>query len=393
MSSQVMRATPRAGAPFFARIQAIGRALKRFGPQAQPAAVALARRHPRLADLSVSFPALLVALAWPNGRACAPAVIDGVIAGAPLASLAAAARVPLWLRRMAPEMLPAPLPELPDGAFVRHRIANHFPTHAKFAPQWFEAVAFAHRWADEEFVLWCAREFAHVPPDKRKRRDRRRANRARRIHRIELLCLWAWFSARPGKHAASLIGRPWQPEMPLQAAYRHADDWAIALELHLNLGGRPIRDCWLSLRHWEGYEFVPLASAAEIAAEADAMRNCVRTYSDGLIHDRIRLFGLRRDGVRLATVCVGWENGDPYPVITQLALAGNKDAPDALWWAARQWLNAHDLSGLAKHEFAWSTAPIDRGAWTRLWKPYWLAKGKAPRWLPLTPSRDALRDL
>ena len=392
MSSQVSRASPRAGAQFFARIQAVGRALKRFGPKAQPVVVALARRHPRLADLSVSFPALLVALAWPNGRALAPAVIDGVIAGAPLASLAAAARVPLWLRHLAPEMLPAPLPEMPDGAFVRHRIVNHLPVQAKFAPRWFAVVAFAHLWADEAFVLWCAREFAHVAKAG-SRHDRRRVNRGRRPGRLALLCLWAWYSTRPEEHAASLIRRPWRPEMPLQAAHRHADDWATAVELDLNLGGRPIPDCWLSLRHWAGYEFVPLAGAADIAAEADAMCNCVRTYSDGLIHDRIRLFGLRKDGARLATVCVGWENGDPYPVITQLALAGNKDAPDALWWAARQWLNAHDLSGLAKRDFDWSNVAIDRGAWTRMWKPYWMAKGRAPLWLPLAPSRHALRDL
>ncbi|MEA2928746.1 MAG: hypothetical protein QOG38_1174, partial [Hyphomicrobiales bacterium] len=41
----------------------------------------------------------------------------------------------------------------------------------------------------------------------------------------------------------------------------------------------------------------------------------------------------------------------------------------------------------------WGAVPLDAAAWRSLWRPYWLAKRRLPRWLPLAPSRDALEVL
>src|SRR5262245_57488027 len=105
-----------------ARVDTVERRLRRYCAVVNAQVRALAGRHSRLADLAVSFPALLFALAVPRvGFDPRPAVAR-VIAGASLADVAGEARVPLWLRKLPPEALVRPLPLLPDGALFRKRI-------------------------------------------------------------------------------------------------------------------------------------------------------------------------------------------------------------------------------------------------------------------------------
>src|SRR3954471_23655479 len=64
MSSQVPRLRADSRSPV--RYASIQRELRRFPPAMRPAVFAVARRHIRLAELSLSFPALLAALTWPR---------------------------------------------------------------------------------------------------------------------------------------------------------------------------------------------------------------------------------------------------------------------------------------------------------------------------------------
>ena len=391
MTSQALRARAeaRGGAP------SIARQLQRFRPEIQDAVAVLAARHERLADLALSFPALLVALAWPNARFDPRPVIDGAVAGVPLAALARAARLPLWLRKLEPRSLIAPLPAMPDGGFIAHRIVNHLPAHPAQAQAWFEAVSLAHRWVDDCFALWCAREFAAAKDARQSRRRRRRANRWRgSVYRLPLLCLWAWYSGRPDTPAGSLVEMRWHPQMQLGAAWAGANAWLELVELDLFLGGRKIDDVLvLHEPGLEGFTFEPLFSRSSIAAEGTAMRNCVRSYGPALARDSLRLWSMRKDGARVATLAVGWPTSDPLPVIEDLKLVGNIEAPPELWWIARRWLHAHDVRGMIARRLPWNSPVPDRAGWLRLWKPFWLAKGRVPAWLPLGPSSDALRNL
>ena len=390
MSSPALRTVARTRAWDGARTRSIARQLERFRPEIREAVAAQARRHPRLAELALSFPALLAALAWPNGRFDRQAAIASVIAGAPLEALADAARLPPWLRKLEPEAIVAPLPDMPDGEEIRRRIANHLPAHPAYAAQWFQAVSAAHRWHGDAFALWCAREFAVRLQPRPRGRHRRATPYA--VQRLSLLCLWAWYSGKD--HPASrLIRTPWSPEMGLKAAMRAIADWWAELEVELAFSGRPIGDVWFAQRHRDGYEFVPLTCAADLVAEAATMQNCVRGYGPDLVDGERRLFSLRKDGVRVATLCTAWSGGDPFPEIEQLTLAANAKAPPELWWLAHQWLRAHDLKRMARTEFDVVPQPPARDAWAAMWKPYWLAMGRVPDWLPLTPTRDALTDL
>ena len=211
--------------------------------------------------------------------------------------------------------------------------------------------------------------------------------------RLRRISLWSWFSGQTGTFGHELIDRPWKPSMCVDQALLAADGWRTNVTLHLNLGTQPIADMWLQAGHVSGYDFLPLRTIAAIAEEADAMRNCLRTYGYGLAHNRSRLWSVRRDGERVATLRVATRACDPLLTIVELKGAGNTDVPRDLWWAARQWLHMHDLLGINLQQHKWDTVLLDRSSWLSLWRPYWLAKRRIPPWLPIGPSRAALQAL
>lgn len=362
------------------RSDLLERRLRRYHPHVQGAVRALAMRHPRLADLAASFPALLVALAVPRNRLDPACAIASVIDGTALVHVAALADLPMWLRRLPPEVFARPIPHLPNSELLRRQIANHLPRSPKLAPTWLQLVADAADLAHEPLAAWIAREHA---------RDPKHVGPAR----LRRLCLWAWFSAAPGTDGHDLIERPWTPDMRIDAARSAAYDWQTAVTLHVNLGRQPIADMWLRAGQTAGYEFVPLDSMAAIAEEAKAMRNCLTSYGPSLAHNRSRLWSMRKGGERVATLRIARRYRDPLLNIVELKAAGNFDVPREVWWAARQWLHMHDLPQVEMGYREWGTAPLDRESWVSLWRPYWLAKRRIPDWLPLAPSREALEAL
>jgi hypothetical protein len=361
------------------RSDLLERRFKRYCPRYQGAVRALASQHPRIADLALSFPTLLFALAVPRRGLDLACAIAHAIDGSRLADVAAAADVPMWLRRLPPEALARPIGRMPDSQSFRHQIANHLPSR-KVAPIWLGAVAEAAELADEAFAVWIAKEIV---------RDRRRVT----LKRLRLVGLWAWFSGQPDTFGGSLIRRRWSPNIQFQAALAAADDWHDTILLYVNLGRDPIAELWLQPAHVCDYDFRPLASVSEIADEALAMSNCVRRYGEDVAHNRSRLWSVRKDGRRVATLDVGLSGGGPLPGIVQLKGAANSTAPFEVWWAARQWLNRHDLSRFDSRQKPWDSALPDRATWLALWRPYWLAKRRFPDWLPLSPSLRTFKKL
>src|SRR5262249_29438930 len=93
--------------------------LRRYHPRFEAALRALAMCHPPIADLAASFPALLFALAVPRAGIDPAPALARVIDGAALADVAAAAGVPMWLRRLPPQTFVRPIRGLPDGELFR----------------------------------------------------------------------------------------------------------------------------------------------------------------------------------------------------------------------------------------------------------------------------------
>ena len=363
-----------------ARSDLLASRLRRYHPRFQGAVRALAMRHPRIGDLAASFPALLFALAVPRPGFDPALVLDRVIAGAALGEVAVAAGLPMWSRKLPPEAFACRIPKLPDGELFRRRIANHLPRSSKHAPAWLQALADIAAFAHEPAALWIARELVREP------RGLKRAS-------LRLIGLWAWFSGQPATLGHTLIDRPWTPDMSIAAAIKAANAWQELIELHLNLGTRPIADMWLRPDRVAGYDFLPLCSTVTVAEEAAAMKNCVRTYGDSLAHDYSRLWSVRRDGERVATLEVATRHGDPLLNIVQLKGPANTMVPHELSSAARRWLHMHDLPQIDPKRRDWNTVELDRASWISLWRPYWLAKRLIPAWLPIAPSRNVFRAL
>jgi hypothetical protein len=353
------------------------RRLWRFHPRVQNAVRGLAARHARIADLAASFPALLFALAVPRaGRDVAPA-LGHVIEGRPLAEAARAADVAMWLRRLPPEAFVRPIAKLPDGELFRRQIANHLPRSPKLASTWLQVVADMSELSHDEAAIWIAREFVRDTPS---RVD---------LARLRLIGLWSWFSVQPATFGYDLINKPWRPDMRMAQAVTAVNDWRTNIELHINLGCQPLADIWLAPGRVAGFDFLPLRSVGAITEEAFAMKNCLRTYGYDLAHNRSRLWSVRRDGARVATLRVARGCCDPLPTITDLNGAGNANVPRELWWAARKWLHMHDLTEIDMRWRKRGAAPLDRATWLALWRPYWLARRRIPEWLPIAPSRRA----
>jgi hypothetical protein len=328
-------------------------------------------RHTRIADLAASFPALLFALAVPRPGLDLARALAFAIEGVALADVAAAADVPLWLRRLPPEALACPIAKLPDGELFRRQIANHLPRSPKLVPIWLRAVADVAELAHQAVAVWIARELV-------------RESRMK-LDRLRLVSLWAWFSSQPGTVGHSLIDRPWMPAMRFGSALDAANQWQMRIDLQVHLGCRPVADMWLQPAHVAGYDFEPLASTSSIAEEAAAMKNCLRTYGYMVAQNRSRLWSVRKDGERVATLNVARRYRDPLPNIVELKAVGNTEAPLDVWWAARQWLHMHDLRRIDTTRRA--SVSLDRDAWVSLWRPYWLAKRRIPQWLPMSPPR------
>lgn len=374
MTSNLLRAPRRA-----TRSDVLERRLRRYHPRFQAKVRALATRHSRIGDLAASFPALLFGLAVPRAGLDPARALARVIDGRSLAEVAAEADLPMWLRKLPPEAFAHPIPPLPDGDLFRRQIANHLPRGSKHAPTWLQVMADVAELAHELAAVWIARELAREP---------RRVNPVR----LRRIGLWAWFSSQPSTFAHELIERPWTPNMRIDAALAAADHWRTIVTLHVNLGGEPIADMWLQPGHVAGYDFLPLASIAAITEEAKAMRNCLNSYGYALAHNHARLWSVRRGGERVATLRIACRY-DPLPSVVELAGPGNTDVPRELWWAARQWLHRHDLLQVEMGQRAGGTAPLDRATWLLLWRPYWLAKRRIPKWLPLLPPRKVFEAL
>jgi hypothetical protein len=364
------------GAPVGAPL--VQRRLMRFSNRYFDAVRELAGRDNALADLAVSFPALLFALAAPRLGQVAVQGVAAVAVGRPLKEIAALVGAPMWLRALPPESFVAPIGRLPDSAFFRRRIANHLPRSPRLAPIWLEAVSDAAKWGDEGIAVWVARELTRNVRDVS-------------LARLRLVCLWAWQSQQDGSLAVSLSQSRWTSSLSFVSAVAQAENWIANIRVACAIGMAPITDVWLKPEMVEGYEFKPIRTTMDLISEAFEMKHCVRDHASNLARDRARLWSIQRNGVRVATLEVGAGlRGDPYLGVRQLRGRENKAPANEVYRATHNWLRQQQLflaPTIKRRE-----AP-DRAAWIAFWRPYWLAKRRIPDWLPLSPSQEALNAL
>jgi hypothetical protein len=192
---------------------------------------------------------------------------------------------------------------------------------------------------------------------------------------------------------AGLIETKWKPEIKLKQARQAANEWFLSLELALMLDCNLIDDRWLQPAHLEGYDFVPLSTRQDIAEEAAVMRNCIRSWGRDVVHNHARLWSIRKDGKRIATLAVGPSYVDDLPSITEIKLQDNNKVPKALAVLARKWLTSHDVYSLDMKTKDFGDIVPNGTTWKELWRPFWMAKGKIPEWLTICPQKKWSREL
>ncbi|MEZ5957795.1 MAG: PcfJ domain-containing protein [Hyphomonadaceae bacterium] len=385
MLTQFARAPESAPAPARPRAALIETRLSKFRAAVQPRVRALAAEHIWIADLALSFPAVLFALAFPRRDISADNALRFVTTGAPLAIVAQHAGVPAWMRAFEPEAFDTPIPALTDTPDFRRRVANHLPTHWRDAPKWMKNVSEALETADDEVALWFAREAPVVV-------KRRRTYRRRPEHQHQrLVALWAWYSTHNAE-TQGLVSNRWSAQMQWNAAEAAAFGWVDELSLPLYLGDGILADTWLEDGEVGGYRFVALRTTAEIQAEGRAMKHCVAGYGHDLADNHTRVWSVRRGGERVATLSVNAGPGS-LPQIRELAGPLNAPVSTEMHLAARRWLHSQDSTETDPARFTTTVTKLNPVVWRRLWRPYWMAKKRIPSWLPLTPGVSALYDL
>lgn len=380
MTSALQRAGRRQTVPQPLRKHDIARQLKRFRGSDRRAIAYVAGLHPRLADLAVSFPALLHALVVQRHGFPAQQVRQAAEAGAPLAALADIAGLPLWARKLPPEIFAGVIPRLPNGELFRRRVANHLPNADANERHWPEMVSATAAWAGEDFALWCAKHRLHIEP------------RNSWLHfQFVLVTLWAWHSVNPGGRAHWLIETPWTPDIGPTAASQAADVWYENIQTDLGFAARPATPL-LKAGRVDGYDFVPLESADEVIAEAAEMQNCMRGYGSQLGTGELTFWSIRWNGTRVAALSVHRSGDNPIPRISQLKAVQNEAASADVWLAAARWLVGQDVVRLAGERMVTEEGRGTLAAWRALWKPFWMAHKRIPAWLP-TCRPEAIWDL
>lgn len=357
------------------------RQILRFPKPARTPIRKLIRICPRAGDLAETFPGLLHVLACGELPSDAHLhAIDLLDDGAQLKVVARAVNLPMWVRRLPPEAFDRPLRQIPSSNNFTRRIGARLPVRAKDSAAWLDAVCFANRAAGEDFALWLARQ-------------RSACHDGNIVDRTAILAAYAWHACNPETPAHTLVLSHWRPEMMLQTAVCAAKYWFNRLMLHVYAPEGSIIDPWLEPAHIDGYDFVPLTSAAELLQESQAMSNCADQFGFPIFTNRCRLFSIRNGPRRLATLQIANHHREKNVLsIVQLKARFNAPAPIEVWQAAYRWMAAQ--SRLLDPQAMHLPSPLrPSGAiWQRQLSDYRDATGGAP-WLPTEPTAAAIERL
>ncbi|MGH1419650.1 MAG: hypothetical protein ACRBCJ_12395 [Hyphomicrobiaceae bacterium] len=349
--------------------------LERFPERHRDRVLGLAKRHDHLSELAAAFPALLFALAITENEACAVEVEQAIVDGRPLADLAAIASVPLWLRKLPPEAFSERIPELPDDADFRRRIGNHLPDTDK-AEKWLEMVGGGYKWCDREFAIWTARQAC--------------AGTSLCKACMFRLALYAWFSGHPDTKAGRLIHTRWHKKMTNDAAKEAQNKWREDLRVFLLLESVEPERPWIEPVREGTFTFEPILTAQQLIEESHAMNNCLRSYADEIATREDQFWVVRKNGKRVAHLCIGTQWNQPLPSITEIHGPDNQEVAEDVFRAARDWFNKSDLPDLRPNVRQLSDAMNNRKVWSQFWRPYWLEKRCLPPELPMIPSLDII---
>ncbi len=123
------------------------------------------------------------------------------------------------------------------------------------------------------------------------------------------------------------------------------------------------------------------------------MENCVRSYGTSIAAKAERLWSMRQNGKRVATLSVGNDSDLGLLTITEIKGPKNAKVPREVAVAAKRWMDNIDVTAIEVRSRRLSDVLPSRNAWVALFKPYWIEKQRIPNWLPLVPKNWMLGGL
>jgi hypothetical protein len=112
-----------------------------------------------------------------------------------------------------------------------------------------------------------------------------------------------------------------------------------------------------------------------------------------MLENRARVWSVRRDGRRLATLEItGVWGCERFLTLGEGHAPWNRSVAPDVQRAIHEWLRGQPLRAAPKPLGGKEALP-DPAVWRRLMRPYWLAKRAIPPWLPLSPSDGTLSAL
>jgi hypothetical protein len=301
--------------------------IRRFPDRYHAQLAAFAAISKRLGQLAHAYPLLFFLLATGHGPACARRnAVRLAEAGRPLAEIARAMGLPNCFRKLPPEACYLPYEPARWSSAADRLLGPYVPTQpSPHVMTWLRAANYACRACDEAFAAWVIREaFAH--------------HNRYLVPAILPLAVFAWHSRCSSPPPSISAGRRWSPRLGARRALSWTLVWLQRLSATVGLPEGGIRDPWISAGSAEGHEFTPLLTLAQLNEEARAMENCVDTYGSLLASNICRLFSVTRDGVRVATLEVGWSSTDGELVINDIRGPRNAVCPGSVYAAAETWL-------------------------------------------------------
>ncbi|MEO1283076.1 MAG: hypothetical protein AAFV69_15245 [Pseudomonadota bacterium] len=308
-----------------------------FDPERRREVSDLAKIHPRIADLTTSFPGLLFSLATGYGRPSERArALETIQAGTPLRTVATQFGLPFWLRRLPASAFTFPIAKLPSTPSHTRRIASVIPLAPIPARNWLWALHYATSAGHADFGVWIAEQAAKHPS-----RFRGAPGRMALRH----LTVWAWHANNPHTLGHAYLLRPWSPDLGFKRAMEEMCRWRARVDLARTLAQRSTTTRWMKEGEAIGYRFKELITIEDFIEESEAMDNCLDQFSNQLVARESQIFSVRLGDRPIANVEVGRHDSEAtMPSILQLRGPRNRRASGRVWQATYAWLGAQRLA-------------------------------------------------
>jgi hypothetical protein len=366
------------------------RQIARYAKADRSALRKLAKMSSRHADIIITYPAAALMLARLSGPMIARAEALSLIAdGAPLAAIEAALGLPCWLRMLPPEALTHPLPatgavtDASSDSDFKRLIAPCAPSSFTRHERWMPLVHHARTRGGDRFAAWLGlrlKALHHIPTTLTE-------------GGVELLALYADYSARGALVGHSPTPPPWTQKTGMGVALHCAQRWLFCVVLDLQMrqnahiapnGGGPTTTPALQ----NGLHFQRLCTAQDLYAEARLMRNCLPNYLGVAAMGRSWIFSVRGgDGKPIANVEVTPSgSAGQQALLRQMAGPNNASLREDTKEAIYAWFQTGQSAGAFVQAKA---SALHASAWRAWLGPYWRVHGSGRLTAP-TPNIDTI---